>query len=161
MAKFLNTWDNKPHIVSLGSQKNFDRFMQAFNEQDQDIEELHKVIDVATYKKMIAKAIIFKKTNSIVRPMFPAFQGNIVIYLISLLSFRSEGKVNFELIWNKQDISLELRNQLQIWAKEINAVLYQSSEGRMISEWAKKQECWEKVKNSEYSKISDNIPELL
>jgi hypothetical protein len=161
LAKFLNTWDNKPHIVSLGSQKNFDRFMQAFNEQDQDIEELHKVIDVATYKKMIAKAIIFKKTNSIVRPMFPAFQGNIVIYLISLLSFRSEGKVNFELIWNKQDISLELRNQLQIWAKEINAVLYQSSEGRMISEWAKKQECWEKVKNSEYSKISDNIPELL
>ena len=160
LAKFLNTWDNKPHIVSLGSQKNFDRFMQAFNEQDQDIEELHKVIDVATYKKMIAKAIIFKKTNSIVRPMFPAFQGNIVIYLISLLSFRSEGKVNFELIWNKQDISLELRNQLQIWAKEINAVLYQSSEGRMISEWAKKQECWEKVKNSEYSKISDNIPEL-
>jgi hypothetical protein len=93
--------------------------------------------------------------------MFPAFQGNIVIYLISLLSFRSEGRVNFELIWNKQDISLELRNQLQIWAKEINEVLHQSSEGRMISEWAKKQECWEKIKNSEYSEISDKIPELL
>ena len=86
---------------------------------------------------------------------------SVVIYLISLLSFRLGGQINFDLIWNKQDISLELRNQLQIWAKEINAVLHQSSEGRMISEWAKKQECWEKVKNSEYSKISDNIPELL
>jgi hypothetical protein len=161
LAKYLNTWDNRPHIVSLGSQKNFDRFMQVLNDQDQGIEALHKEIDVVTYKKMIAKAIIFKKTNSVVRPMFPAFQGNIVIYLISLLSFRLGGKINFDLIWNKQDISLELQNQLQIWAKEINAVLHQSSEGRMISEWAKKQECWEKIKNSEYSEISDKIPELL
>lgn len=161
LAKFLNTWDSKPHVVSLGSQKNFERFMQAFTEQQQDLEPLFpQAIDVSTYKAMIAKAIIFKKTQSIVRPMFPAFQGNVVIYLVSLLSCRLGNKIDFILIWNKQDISLELRNQLQIWAKEVNDILHQSSGGKMISEWAKKQECWEIVRNSEYSKTIYNIPEL-
>ena len=162
LAKFLNTWDSKPHIVSLGSQKNFERFMQAFTEEQQELEQvLPQAIDVSTYKAMIAKAIVFKKTQSIVRPMFPAFQGNIVIYLISLLSFRLGNKIDFDLIWNKQDISPELRNQLQIWAKEINVVLHSSSGGKMISEWAKKQECWEIVRNSDYSETICNIPELL
>ncbi|MCX6227571.1 MAG: AIPR family protein [Bacteroidia bacterium] len=162
LAKFLNTWDSKPHIVSLGSQKNFERFMQAFTEEQQELEQvLPHAIDVSTYKAMIAKAIVFKKTQSIVRPMFPAFQGNIVIYLISLLSFRLGNKIDFDLIWNKQDISPELRNQLQIWAKEINVVLHSSSGGKMISEWAKKQECWEIVRNSDYSETICNIPELL
>lgn len=162
LAKFLNTWDSKPHIVSLGSQKNFERFMQAFTQEQQELEQvLPQAIDVSTYKAMIAKAIVFKKTQSIVRPMFPAFQGNIVIYLISLLSFRLGNKIDFDLIWNKQDISPELRNQLQIWAKEINIVLHSSSGGKMISEWAKKQECWEIVRNSDYSETIYNIPELL
>ena len=162
LAKFLNTWDSKPHIVSLGSQKNFERFMQAPTEEQQKLGQvLPQAIDVSTYKAMIAKAIVFKKTQSIVRPMFPAFQGNIVIYLISLLSFRLGNKIDFDLIWNKQDISPELRIQLQIWAKEINVVLHSSSGGKMISEWAKKQECWEIVRNSDYSETSYNIPELL
>ena len=162
LAKFLNTWDSKPHIVSLGSQKNFERFMQAPTEEQQELGQvLPQAIDVSTYKAMIAKAIVFKKTQSIVRPMFPAFQGNIVIYLISLLSFRLGNKIDFDLIWNKQDISPELRIQLQIWAKEINVVLHSSSGGKMISEWAKKQECWEIVRNSDYSETSYNIPELL
>ena len=162
LAKFLNTWDSKPHIVSLGSQKNFERFMQAPTEEQQKLGQvLPQAIDVSTYKAMIAKAIVFKKTQSIVRPMFPAFKGNIVIYLISLLSFRLGNKIDFDLIWNKQDISPELRIQLQIWAKEINVVLHSSSGGKMISEWAKKQECWEIVRNSDYSETSYNIPELL
>ena len=158
LAKYLNTWDSKPHIVSLGSQKNFERFMQALSEQQEQF--LPHAIDVPTYKAMIAKAIVFKKTQSIVRPMFPAFQGNVVVYLVSLLSFRFGDKIDLEHIWNKQDISPELRNQLQIWAKEINDELHSSSGGKMISEWAKKMECWEFLRNMRYSQPMGNIPEI-
>jgi hypothetical protein len=158
LAKYLNTWNCKPHIVSLGSQKNFERFMQALSEQQEQL--LSQAMDVLTYKETIAKAIVFKKTQSIVRPMFPAFQGNVVVYLVSLLSFRLGDKIDLEHIWNKQDISPELRNQLQIWAKETNVELYRSSGGKMISEWAKKQECWESVRNMGYSQPMDNIPEI-
>lgn len=158
LAKYLNTWNCKPHIVSLGSQKNFERFMQALSEQQEQL--LSQTMDVLTYKETIAKAIVFKKTQSIVRPMFPAFQGNVVVYLVSLLSFRLGDKIDLEHIWNKQDISPELRNQLQIWAKETNVELHRSSGGKMISEWAKKQECWESVRNMGYSQPMDNIPEI-
>jgi len=158
LAKYLNTWNCNPHIVSLGSQKNFERFMEALSEQQE--QSLTQAIDVLTYKKMIAKAIVFKKTQGFVRPMFPAFQGNVVVYLVSLLSFRFGDKIDLEHIWNKQDISPELRNQLQIWAKEINDKLHRSSCGKMISEWAKKQECWESVRNAGYSQPIDNIPEI-
>lgn len=158
LAKYLNTWDCKPHIVGLGSQKNFERFMQTISEQQEQF--LPQAIDVHIYKSMIAKAIVFKKAQSIVRPMFPAFQGNVVVYLVSLLSFRLGEKINLEYIWNKQDISPELRNQLQIWAKEINEELHSSSGGKMISEWAKKQECWECLRNMGYSQPMGNIPEI-
>ncbi|MGZ4011064.1 MAG: AIPR family protein, partial [Flavisolibacter sp.] len=158
LAKYINTWECKPHIVSLGSQKNFERFMGMVSEQEE--QSLGQVIDVLTYKKMVAKAILFKKAQALVRPMFPAFQGNIVVYLIALLSFRLGDKISLELIWNKQDISSELKRQLQVWASEVNDVLHRSAGGRMISEWAKKQECWDSVRNAIYSQTIDNIPEI-
>ena len=36
--------------------------------------------------------------------------------------------------------------QIQAWAAEVNKVLHDSAGGRMISEWAKKPECWEAVR---------------
>lgn len=44
--------------------------------------------DVPAYKAMIAQAILFKKTTALVRPMFPAFQGNVANYLVSVLAIR-------------------------------------------------------------------------
>jgi hypothetical protein len=158
LAKYINTWECKPHIVSLGSQKNFERFMGMVSEQEE--QSLGQVIDVLTYKKMVAKAILFKRAQALVRPMFPAFQGNIVVYLIALLSFRLGDKILLELIWNKQDISSELKRQLRVWASEVNDVLHRSAGGKMISEWAKKQECWDSVRNAIYSQPIDNIPEI-
>ena len=116
--------------------------------------------DVSTYKVMIAKAIIFKKTNSIVRSMFPAFQGNVAAYLISVFSDRLGDRTSLEKIWDQQDISLALREQMKIWAKEVNDVLHRSSNGRMISEWAKKPECWSAVRSAQYSPANDRIPEV-
>ena len=55
LAKFLNAWDCNPHLVSLGAQKNFERFMNGLT--DAEGQET-QVLDVATYKQMIAKAIL-------------------------------------------------------------------------------------------------------
>ena len=61
LAKYLNAWDQKPDSVSLGSQKNFERFMDCLK-----VAEGYPPMplpDVAAYKAMIAKAIFFKKTT--------------------------------------------------------------------------------------------------
>ena len=38
-------------------------------------------------------------------------------------------------------------------------VLHQSANGRMISEWAKKPECWDTVRSAAYPPLSPGIPE--
>jgi len=158
LAKYLNAWNQKPDSVSMGSQKNFDRFMDGFREQEgQPPGPLPNVID---YKTMIAKAIIFKKAHALVRPMFPAFQANVAAYLVALVANRLGGRVDLERVWLRQDISSALKKQLQIWAGEVNTYLHESSGGRMISEWAKKSECWDVIVGKTYSPPMQGIPEL-
>lgn len=157
LAKYLNTWDRKPDVVSLGSQKNFEAFMDSQKELEL---QGHPLPDVNAYKTMVAKAILFKKTSSLVRPMFPAFQGNVTIYLIALVAEKLGERFDFEKIWTRQDISEGLRAQLRTWATEVHDVLQTSSGGRMISEWAKKPECWTAVRSAVYSVVRDNISEL-
>lgn len=158
LAKFMNAWDQKPELVSLGAQKNFQRFMEARSEQEG--QPPAPLPSVADFKTMIAKAIFFKKTHSLVRPMFPAFQANVAAYLVSLFANRLGERIDFERIWARQDISQELRQQLQKWAVEVHDVLHRSSNGRMISEWAKKPECWDAVRGAVYSSPIENIPEI-
>jgi hypothetical protein len=158
LAKYLNAWDRKPDLVSLGAQKNFERFMDSLKEEEG--QPAAPLPDVMAYKTMIAKAILFKKTHALVRPMFPAFQGNVVAYVVSLLSDRLGDRIALDRIWDRQDISPALREQLRVWAIEVNEVLHHSSAGRMISEWAKKPECWKIVRASSYSSPINGIPEV-
>lgn len=158
LAKYMNAWGRKPDLVSLGSQKNFERFMDGLKEVEG--QPPAPLPDVAAFKAMVAKAIVFKKTHALVRPMFPAFQGNVAAYLVSMLADHLGDRIDLDKIWTRQDISQPLRQQLQIWAVEVNDALHSSSGGKMISEWAKKPECWEAVRSSSYSPVKDTIPEL-
>ena len=159
LAKFVNAWNGKPDVVSLGAQKNFERFMEGLREVEGD--PPLPLPDVTTFKAMIAQAILFKKTTALVRPMFPAFQGNVANYLVSVLAFHLGNRIKLTKIWERQDISDALKNQLRIWAVEVNDVLHSSSQGKMISEWAKKAECWDAVRSAALSQFSDGIPELI
>jgi hypothetical protein len=158
LAKFLNAWDRKPHHVSFGAQKNFERFMAGFsNGEDQPEAPLP---DVVAWKRMVAKAILFKTAHKLIRPMFPAFQANVAAYTVSILSERIGDRLDLDRIWQNQSISGRLHEQIQIWAREVNDVLHQSANGRMISEWAKKAECWEAVLQAPLSDPLDGITEL-
>jgi len=157
LARYMNAWDRKPDLVSLGLQKNFVRFMENLEPEGQPPVPLP---DVAAFKTMIAKAILFKKTHALVKAMFPAFQVNVATYLVSLLADRLGDRIDLDRIWARQDISQELRQQLRVWANEVNDVLHRSAGGKMISEWAKKPECWNAVRSSSYSPVMGAIPEL-
>jgi hypothetical protein len=158
LARYLNAWDLKPHVVSLGAQKNFERFMETVSDVEEAVPA--PLPDVATYKHMISKAILFKRVNTLVRPMFPAFQGNIAIYLVSVLVQETKECIDLDRIWLNQGISSALAQQLKIWAPEVSDALHKSSAGRMISEWAKRPECWEIVRSTKFSIAAESIPEL-
>jgi AIPR protein len=157
LAKYLNSWAQKPYLVSLGSQKNFERFMANFS--DSDDQDTMPLPNVADYRGIIAKAILFKTTQKIIRPLFPAFQANVAAYTLSVLAYLLGSTMDLESIWQKQALSISLQEQIQRWALETNDMLHQSSGGRMISEWAKKPECWTGIREGSFSQPLTNIPE--
>ena len=157
LAKYLTAWDRKPDIVSLGSQKNFDRFMASLTPAEGQEIPLPNVQD---FKAMIAKAKFYRDAQKHLRPMFPAFQANVTAYTVALISEKLGSRIDLERIWTKQAVSPEFLAQLAVWAKEVNEVLHNSAGGRMVSEWAKKPECKDEVMSASYSAPSTDIPEL-
>ncbi|WP_418319043.1 AIPR family protein [Piscinibacter sakaiensis] len=157
LAKYLNAWDRKPDIVSMGSQKNFDRFMAALSPTDGQEVPLPGVAD---YKAMIAKAKIYREAQKLLRPMFQAFQANVTAYTVSVLSEKLGARIDLERIWARQAVSPELMAQIAAWAKEVNDALHSTSGGRMVSEWAKRPECKDAVMGAGYTEPASNIPEV-
>jgi hypothetical protein len=157
LAKFINAWDQKPHIVSLGAQKNFSELMKDMENDDDSPPEIP---DVPYYKRLIAKAILFKSAQKLVRSLFPAFQANVAAYLIAITANRFGNNFDLDRIWQQQGVSAELLNLLKEWAQEVNRILHASSDGRMISEWAKKAECWEIVRAGSYPNPASKIQEI-
>lgn len=158
LAKFLNAWERKPHLVSLGAQKNFEKFMEQFS--DTEGQETRALPDVTEYKRMVATAIIFKTAAKLIRPMFAAFQANVAAYTVATLAEELRGELDLDRIWQEQGLSERLQEQIRRWAKEVNDSLQATSNGRMISEWAKKEECWRAIRQRGVSEHIVGIPEV-
>ena len=157
LAKYITAWEQKPDIVSLGSQKNFDKFMAGLTSAEGQETPLPTVAD---YKAMIAKTKIYRDAQKHLRPMFQSFQANVTAYTISLLSEKMGHRIDLERVWKMQAASQELLDQIAVWAKEVNDVLHTTAGGKMVSEWAKRPECKDAVMSASYSVASTNIPEV-
>ena len=158
LAKYMNAWAQRPDLVSQGAQKNFDKFMAEIGGEESDA--AIQMPDVTAYKLVIAKAILFRRATALVRPMFPAFQANVGAYVVAILSKQLGERMDLMRIWLQQDLSPALKAQVQTWAREVNEVLHKTSGGRMISEWAKRPECWAAVSAARYSSPAVGIPEV-
>jgi hypothetical protein len=157
LAKYITAWDRRPDIVSLGSQKNFDRFMAALASADGKEAPPPTVTD---FKAMVAKAKIYRDAQKLLRPMFQAFQANVTAYTVSLVAEKLGSRIDLDRVWAKQAASPELLAQIAVWAREVNDVLHASSGGKMVSEWAKRPECREAVMGANYSEPAADIPEV-
>ncbi len=159
LAKFLSSWDGRPDMASLGGQKNFARFMDDVRDRTDRGETI--IDGPEGFRTMIGKVIVFKQVNALIRPMFPAFQGNVSIYLVSLIAKLYGDRIDLIRIWDQQGISPAFKNQVRIWAKEVDAALHASSKGRMISEWAKKEDCWDELKGLSLTPLVSQVPEIV
>jgi hypothetical protein len=156
-AKYLCAWMQRPDLVSLGSQKAFPIFMRQVTQAD---DETPILPDVAEYKQMIAKVIIFKAATRLLRNRFPAFKANVTAYTVAVVSLVLGDRISLDAIWQKQGISTELSNQIVAWSDEVNDRLHRTANGRMLSEWAKKKECWDILSAHEWSAPDQSIPEV-
>jgi hypothetical protein len=157
LAKYLCSWAQHPDIVSLGGQKNFTAFMSM---GDESTNSIISIPDTSKFKELIAQCIIFKTAHKHIRSKFPAFQANIAAYTVSITSMILSDSIDLMKIWAQQSISSELTQQILIWSEEVNKYLHDTSKGKMISEWAKKDECWDILRRKNYQPVFTVIPEL-
>ncbi len=149
LAKFENVWDDHPRWVNLGAQKNFARYAGRIGKEwaksPDSFNELY-------YKRMISRAIIFRKTERLV-PKQPWYNGgyraNIVSYAIASINEccrRRRQSINHKMIWDTQSLSSALSDSLAIAAKFVNDdIIYPPQGISNISEWAKKEGCWLRI----------------
>ncbi len=143
LAKFVNAWGQLPNLVSYGAQKNFVFFTQRFAE----VHPKSWKPDVAFYKELIAKAILFSEATRIVKKEnFPSYKAQIVAYTIALLSFRSGGQFDLMHVWTQQRLSASLEEMLREWTHVVAEAIRASAGDRNVTEWCKKPECWRSVK---------------
>ena len=155
LAKYENTWDQLPYQVSEGAQKNFRRFTLRLNE--------HKnfIPDENYYHNLIAKAILFRQTEKLVgNQKFGGYRANIVTYTLAFLSYKTAQRIDLEKIWKEQSISLVLENEIVKVSKLVHSVIVNPPNGANISEWCKKEKCWEAIRDYEYN-IGDALQKEL
>ena len=149
LAKFENVWDEKPTCVNLGAQKNFAQYAkrigQLWNKNEQQFNEFY-------YKRAIARAILFRRTEKMVSAQSwydGGYRANIVAYTLAMLGkfCADSGKsLDFMKIWEKQDISDAVMRSLEITAKLIHDDIMTPLAGiSNVSEWCKKDACWDRL----------------
>lgn len=145
LAKFQHTFEQIPHFVSRGAQKNFAEFTAQWTGKKDTT-----IVDSDYFKHLIAKAILFKATEKIVQQQkFGGYRANIVTYTLAYLSASSPQYIDLDYIWKHQI----LPNTLQEVIKKVSVKVYESiiappeGKSKNVTEWCKQLDCWDKVKN--------------
>ena len=143
LAKFEHSWHQLPHKVSLGAEKNFRELMIRLEEMEQ-LQREPLLPDQTWFQRLVAKAILFRRTEKIVQQQeFGGYRANIVAYTIAWLSWRTGMRIDLDAIWRQQEISPTLADAIKRVSRGIHAVIVNPPGGKNVTEWCKREPCWE------------------
>lgn len=153
LAKFINSYEEVynskklvigPHIVVRGSQKNYAQFLNYnFSFKPDNI----------WFEDAIAKAIIFSSAEKVygVKPNAIGDMRYITVpYSIAWLGYKLNYKLDLYKIWKHQSLSDTLKSKLHEVMSKIEDYIKTKASGSLYGEWAKKEECWNAIKNKSF-----------
>lgn len=164
LAKFEFSLGMRPHTVSFGAQKNFAEFAK---EIGQKWEQNERQFNELFFKHLIAKAILFRflDKNIMRQNWYGGYKANIVTYSLAKLSHLVESKhkrLDLDQIWRTQKLSPALETQLLLIAESVNEQIQNTPELiTNVTEWCKKEACWQKIKESPMTLNQDFVTELM
>ena len=156
LAKYENTWDQLPYQVSEGAQKNFHKFMLRLKERK------GFVPDEAYYRNLIAKAILFRRTEKLVQQQqYGGYRANIVTYTLAFLSHKTAQRIDLERIWKEQGLTPALEAEIVEISRFVQKLIVNPPGGANVSEWCKKEKCWSLIRDYSYDLSSALESELV
>lgn len=165
LAKYVRTFECRPHEVSKGAQKNFSGFASELGKQwdaneGRDFTELW-------FQKLVAKAVLFRDLDAAVlrASWYGGYKANIVTYALAKFADMVRQRLrhlDFLKIWGLQVTPEPIANQLLEIAEKVNEVLISPPSGATsnVTEWAKNEDCW-KVVEALKLQLDDAISEYL
>lgn len=162
LAKFINAyqevWEGKklvigPHIVVRGNEKNYAQFIN---------NNLQRKINSIYFEDTVAKVILFKTAEKLygVKPNnIGEMRNAIVPYAIALLGHLTNYRLDLFKIWKNQSVSESLQTFMFDLMKQLNKFIIDNSPSSHYIEWAKKEECWQTIKDTQWNINVEEIHE--
>jgi hypothetical protein len=146
VAKWVNSWNQQPWLVSRGAEKNFQAFVASLS----DVKESE---DVRSVQRLLALGILFRETERIVTAQqFGGYRANIVTYTIAKLSHATAQRLDLEGIWREQGLSDALAEAVEDACRIVQPLVMEPPRGYThIGEWTKKEALWSRVREAEWS----------
>jgi hypothetical protein len=154
LAKYINSYEEVyngkklvigPHIVVRGSQKNYAQFLNYnFSLKPDNI----------WFEDAIAKAILFSSAEKLygVKPNSIGDMRYITVpYSLAWLGLKLNYKIDLYKIWKQQSLSDTLKSKLHEVMSKLEDYIKTNAPGSLYGEWAKKEECWNVIKNEDFN----------
>lgn len=154
LAKYMNSYEEvmhgkkpviAPHFVVRGSQKNYVQFLN-YNFESKP--------DNIYFEDAVAKAILFQSAEKIygIKPNAIGDLRYITVpYSIAWLGFKLKYKLDLYRIWKNQEISEILGKTLYKIMVQVEEYIKRNAPGSLYGEWAKKEDCWNVVKEQDFA----------
>lgn len=154
LGQSIACWENKPDIASLGGEKCLIKMKDQL-ENDADL------IDVNYVKRRISEYIIYYHIYYYLRgDICKQSPGVVRNYLIALISQNFRKSINYERIWQYQELSDAFRNQIRIWGQQLYDAMIEQAGGRQLSESGKRSQTWDTFKTFSLQPRRTGIPEF-
>ncbi len=151
LARCELSWECRPYNVSAGAQSVIAEFAKRIAEAwklDPD------AFNEDYFRNVVGRMLIYRSAEKLVssQPWYVVgYRAIIVTYAIAKLAYELStvgGRVlDLKQVWRQQGVYPALSSELISIAEKIFLSLYESAEGqRNLTQWAKRQSCWEEVK---------------
>ena len=171
LSKFILSFEELPHLVSLGAQKAFAGTPKSPGFVSMIAKEWETSAGLAFnevwFKRAVAKGILFRELDHLIlqQDWYNGYKANIVTYTLAKFAqmVREAGRaIDFLRIWQTQALPSPLADELVLIAETVNRLLLEPPPGTTsnVSEWAKQPACWSTV-SSERMNLSVRVRPFL
>lgn len=164
LARYMVLYNCRPDIVSKGKQKLLQNFAEEIKSNwEKDDTQYNEYY----FKRMVAIAIIYKKTDEIIKQSkwykeTHSYKANVIAYTMSIIfnhvrTKRKGYEIDFRRIWNDQDIYEELADQITVLQNEVHNFITGQRPVENVTEWCKKELCWNRAQKEHVWTINNDF----